>query len=237
MTEHTFNINLMNAPLRGIESFLSSHLWAGFFIGDNMEIPYGYCHCGCGQLAPIAKVNNAPKGIIKGKPFRFIVGHSIRIRQPGPSFPNWKGGISKHGSYYIWHHMMKRCYKTSDPEYKNYGGRGIKVCDEWQDILNFIKWAKNNNWNNSLEIDRINNNKGYSPDNCRFVNRLLNAQNTRASKIWHIKGKTYPSLRTAAKELKTNTRVIIKMCDGITDHNYHYPPEPGCWSKKLYKEN
>ena len=160
----------------------------------------------------------------------------MRIRKPGRSMPNWKGGISKHRAYYIWHKMMRRCYNNSDPEYNNYGGRGIVVCKDWQNITSFIIWSKNNGCKDSLEIDRIDNMGNYSPSNCRFVTRLKNAQNTRASKRWYIKGNKFDSMRSAAKALNVSTRSIKMWCDGLMDHGIYYPPKPNCWSEKLYKE-
>ena len=64
--------------------------------------------------------------------------------------------------------------------YKDYGGRGITVCDEWSDsYLVFKEWAVKSGYKEGLEIDRKNNNKGYHPDNCRWVTHLKNMQNTR----------------------------------------------------------
>jgi len=76
---------------------------------------------------------------------------------------------------------MYRCYKKENKQYKNYGGRGIKVCKEWHDFIKFIEWAKDK-WKQGLQIDRINNNKGYCPENCRFVHRTINTRNTRKDK-------------------------------------------------------
>jgi hypothetical protein len=76
--------------------------------------------------------------------------------------------------------MLSRCHRKSHRNFPLYGGRGIIVCDEWrQSFATFVEWAKDNGYQSGLQIDRIDNYKGYSPDNCRFVTPLINASNKR----------------------------------------------------------
>ena len=90
-------------------------------------------------------------------------------------------GLSKDPLYRIWDGMKQRCHNPKNRAYKYYGARGIYVCDEWFNSPEaFIKWAKENGWEKNLEIDRIDNNKGYSPDNCRCVTHKVNMNNTRS---------------------------------------------------------
>lgn len=96
---------------------------------------------------------------------------------------NTKHGGTKKGSdrklYKMWNHMFGRCYDPRDKSYKNYGGRGIRVCDEWADYNKFKDWSLLNGYRNQkdLEIDRENNDGNYEPSNCRFVSKLENIRN------------------------------------------------------------
>lgn len=96
---------------------------------------------------------------------------------------------SKSKLYRVWNSMKNRCENPNTISYKNYGARGIKVCEEWHDPKAFIEWAMKNGYEDGLEIDRINVNGDYAPLNCRWVSRLQNANNKRNNRIINIHGK------------------------------------------------
>ena len=88
----------------------------------------------------------------------------------------------KHGRtgtrlYKVWIAMKGRCYNPNNLQYSRYGGRGIKVCDEWQDFEKFETWSNNNGYTSSLSIDRINNDGDYEPSNCRWTDSVTQVRN------------------------------------------------------------
>ena len=91
----------------------------------------------------------------------------------------------------VYYNMLKRCYKKENRAYKHYGARGIKVCDEWlNDCSNFYKWAKENGYNENLQLDRIDVNGDYEPSNCRWITALENSYNKRCTRKIIYKGET-----------------------------------------------
>ena len=81
--------------------------------------------------------------------------------------------------YRIWSNMVRRCYNPKSKDYKRYGGRGIKVCESWHKVENFVIWCSQNGWKQGLQLDRIDNNGDYCPENCRFVTGKENMSNRR----------------------------------------------------------
>lgn len=82
--------------------------------------------------------------------------------------------------YTVWINMKSRCYDKNKPQYKDWGGRGIEVCEEWKnDFMSFYNWAMKSGYKKGLSIDRIDNNGNYEPSNCRFTNRNIQSRNTR----------------------------------------------------------
>ena len=148
--------------------------------GGDGKCKYWECICDCGNTTYVSS-----KHLCIGK---YGISQCKSCRNNNLIASATKHGFSKERLYSIWNDMKRRCYNMSRNDYKNYGGRGITVCDEWGadklDIggyINFKTWAFENGYNESLTIDRINNDDGYSPSNCRWVchtEQSLNKQNT-----------------------------------------------------------
>ena len=98
-------------------------------------------------------------------------------------------GLYKSRLYWVWHSMKDRCYNPKATSYKHYGGRGIKVCDEWKNSFKtFYDWSYSHGYDenaprNKCTIDRINNDGDYEPSNCRLVDAKIQASNQRKRSI------------------------------------------------------
>ena len=147
-------------------------------VDKNSSGGYNYiCKCTCGNEKIIASKNFAYSkkiscGCIRNK---LVTKHGLR----------------KHTLYSTWHNIKARCNNINDSSYKNYGGRGIGICNEWgKDFFVFYKWAINNEWEHGLEIDRINNNGNYEPNNCRITTKKVNCNNRRSNVFFTLNGVT-----------------------------------------------
>ena len=105
-----------------------------------------------------------------------------------------KHGLSKTRLHTIWHSMYCRCNYPSTNGYKNYGGRGIKICKEWTDkengFVNFYNWAINNGYSENLTLDRINIDGDYEPSNCKWETPKNQSNNRRNNVFIEFNGKT-----------------------------------------------
>ncbi len=114
---------------------------------------------------------------------------------------NTTHGLKSNRFYATWNNIFKRCTNPKNKAYKDYGGRGITVCEEWLDVRNFIAWAESTYPNiEGYTLDRIDNDKGYNPDNCRWADRITQVLNRRIMKnntsgyvgiYWHKRGKKW----------------------------------------------
>ena len=143
------------------------------------------CQCECGKLHIAASAK-----LIQGKVRSCgCLKKEIGIKQLE------KHGITTGGkprTFSIWAGMKARCYNPKAISYKNYGAKGITVCDEWLTFENFHNWAIKNGYNDNLQIDRIDNNKGYCPENCRWVTITENMRNQTQTRNITVYGITLP---------------------------------------------
>ena len=134
------------------------------------------CQCVCGNITKI-NGNNLKSG------------HTISC--------GCKKGKTTHGKhdtrlYCIYYNMKQRCYNSKTKWFKNYGGRGITICQEWlDDFMNFYNWAIDNGYKDNLTIDRIDVNGNYCPENCRWVDKITQANNTRNNRYETYNGETH----------------------------------------------
>lgn len=103
-----------------------------------------------------------------------------------------KHGKSNTRLFHIWIGMKKRCYNKNCKSYKDYGARGIEICDEWlNNFESFYNWANNNGYTNTLTIDRIDVNGNYEPNNCRWATQIQQVRNSRHNRYFTYKGEQH----------------------------------------------
>lgn len=138
----------------------------------------------------------------------FIARHKVKHtprKNTGVNNNNYKVGFAMHKKlYWIYYAMVGRCYNTKNPRYKDYGARGINVCDEWKnDNKTFFVWALANGYKEDLTLDRLDNDKGYNPVNCVWVTNKENCNHTRKTHFLTYQGKTQ-SLKKWSEETGIN---------------------------------
>lgn len=149
---------------------------------NNQNKPQWVCRCDCGN-----------ETIVTGSCLRSgntkscgCLNHEKRLSVP------YKHGKTHSKLYYIWTNMKGRCNNKNDKSYRNYGGRGIHVFTDWEDnFIAFYDWAITNGYEEGLSIERIDVNKDYCPDNCKWVSVSEQANNKRDTIYVTLDGKTY----------------------------------------------
>ncbi len=147
------------------------------------------CRCDCGKEVVVA-INNLKTGAQKSCGC-WKRKHLIKMNT------KHNGAVGGHEErlYQIWKGMNYRCGNSNDGHYAYYGGKGIIVCEEWRDYSRFREWAYNNGYDDSANfgectLDRIDNNGNYEPSNCRWVDRITQANNTSRNRYVQFEGKT-----------------------------------------------
>lgn len=132
-------------------------------VGSRNQV-YWDCRCICGQVKPF-QGDGLRNGSSKSCGCRRADGHGTHR-------------LSKSRIYRIWRHMKSRCYNPNVESYPWYGGKGITVCEEWQRFEPFHEWAMTHGYEKNRSIDRIDNSKGYHPDNCKWSTDKEQSRNT-----------------------------------------------------------
>lgn len=142
------------------------------------------CQCDCGNVV-ICNGGNLRNGNTKS------CGCITRNKTIERSTKHGKSGSQL---YRVYNHMKGRCYTETDSAYKDYGGRGIKICDEWlgeRGFENFYNWSMENGFRVGLTIDRINNDGNYEPSNCRWTDKINQCNNRRSNRFLTARGETH----------------------------------------------
>lgn len=130
------------------------------------------CKCECGN-EKIAKLTDLRRGHVKS---------CGCLQYESQTSSNISHGQSKTRLYGIWNGMKQRCFNKNSKNYEHYGNRGITVCEEWKNSFeHFKQWSLNNGYNENLSLERINNNQGYYPENCKWATVKQQGSNRRTN--------------------------------------------------------
>lgn len=121
---------------------------------------------------------------------------------------NTTHGLSKFKLYDVHRQMLKRCYDSNSKDYPGYGGRGISVCKEWNDVHAFFNWAYKSGYKEGLTIERIDVNGNYCPENCTWIENKMQGRNTRRVRFLQYDGKSM-SVSDWSRETGINIRTLI----------------------------
>ena len=138
------------------------------------------CRCDCGNIVEV-RPSDVKRGYTKS---------CGCLRKETVAAKNYRHGDANSRLYEIWCGIAKRCNDINSKSYSNYGGRGIKRCDEWNDYNAFRQWAMNNGYSDNLTLDRIDVNGDYCPQNCRWVDMKTQCRNKRNNHNVTYKGIT-----------------------------------------------
>lgn len=139
------------------------------------------CQCDCGNNC-IVYASNLRKGHTKS---------CGCLQKEATSIANTTHGHRHSKLYGVWNSMIGRCHRKNNDSYPHYGGRGITVCDEWHSFDKFLSWALEAGYKEGLSIDRVDNNRGYSPSNCRWVTMCIQANNKRSNRYIEHDGSSH----------------------------------------------
>lgn len=174
--------------------------------GRKRIFPYYSCKCDCGNKSIVAR-----DFLIRKKP----ISSCGCISKDFLHNLNYSHGKSKTRLFRIWAHIKDRCNNKKNQSYKNYGARGITICDEWKnDFMSFYKWSLSNGYKKELTIERIDVNGGYNPDNCTWIKKEEQNKNTRRSVFLTYKGKTLCVAEWARKINKSKETLYSRIKKG-----------------------
>lgn len=172
--------------------------------------PIRYClvRCTCGQERTVRL-----KALYAGTSRSCGCLHSEIVR-----ITHHKHGDHSSRLYHIWSDMLTRCLNKNYKRFHDYGGRGITVCQEWRDYINFRDWSNTHGYADNLTIDRVDTNGDYTPDNCRFVTKTQQSLNKRSSVLLTCFGET-----KTAKEWVHDPRCVCSYTTLLMRYHNNWP--------------
>lgn len=190
-----YQIIKLSSRAKDISGFRSGRLVALYPIGIEQRQVLWMCQCDCGNEKVTSATKISSKRVQSCGCLQFDTTQKLGLSQSihGHSRINGKRGKT----YSVWTHMKARCNNKKHQEYKNYGGRGIKICDRWNRFENFL--SDMGEKPDGLSLDRIDNMDGYYKENCRWATPSEQSRNRRVVKL------TIDMVRNIREDKRTHT--------------------------------
>jgi hypothetical protein len=175
------------------------------------------CKCDCGKIkSKPALTYELKSGKVKSCGCLYFESNKER---------NKTHGLTHSRLYQVWQGVISRCYYIKNAAFKNYGGRGITVCEEWRNSFeSFYEWAMSHGYSDELTLDRINVNGNYCPKNCRWVSMKEQQNNRRNNKIVSYKNKEYTIAQLAEKLNLSSETLRWRLNNGWDKEDLSLPP-------------
>ena len=148
------------------------------------DVTYWNCVCDCGKETVVSRPS-----LIQGRTRSCGCYHNKMCAERIAKIRTTHG-MTNTRLYTVWVSMKARCLNTKNKRYEQYGGRGIKICEDWKSFEPFRDWALENGYNDNLSIERIDVDGNYDPQNCKWIPMSDQAKNTRSNRRVTINGET-----------------------------------------------
>jgi hypothetical protein len=171
------------------------------------------CRCDCGKEAIVVGTD-----LITGntKSCGCYKNQMIRDR-------SFLHGQSRKRIHNIWSNIDQRCNNSNNKSYRLYGAAGITLCESWNEFINFLDWSTINGYQETLTIDRKDNSKGYSPDNCRWVSMESQQRNRTNNRYLTINGETKMLCEWSEETGIHHTTILTRIKRGWKEEKWLFP--------------
>lgn len=209
----------MHHRARDLTGLRVGYLTALTYAGSDGKKSFWRVRCDCGTEKQIAATELTKKQKRGGK-----ASCGCMTRQ-AISAANRTHGMSQHPCFAVWSSMLARCYRPSHPAYARYGGRGIAVCKRWHEFKAF--WEDMGpSYRSGLTLERVNNEAGYYPGNCRWATCKEQASNTRKTRYVDTPAGRMTATEAARWSGVPQTTLLYRLDNGCPPEQLFSPPNP-----------